>query len=175
MTAMDHCTARAGSFRLAVAASQLAGVAPSPPGLLWPPGPGGYMGLVPAGAGRAVAVLDALTCWQPSVPASESPSPVAASVPSRERPPYLLVLSGGALALAVDAYALGTHSVQPAPAVLTDRGVHALASLEDGYAVVLDMARLVASLNESPPLGRHDPPGGREEESAQATRPTANV
>ena|SRR5579883_2393837 len=165
MMEMDLCMARAGSFRLAVAASQLAGVAPSPPDLLWPPRPDGFMGLASAGAGRDVAVLDALTCWRPSEPAGDSPLPVEAS--GRTRPPYLLVLSGGALALAIDAYALGPRPVQPAPAVLAHRGVHALAPVEDGYAVVLDMARLVAMMNGALDRVRHKHPGGREDEAAQ--------
>lgn len=149
MTEMDLCVARAGPFHLAVAASQLAGVAPCPAYLAWPPSPEGFMGLAPAGAGRDVAVIDPLTCWQAGAPQGDAATPDSSG--GRERPGYVLVLAGGVLALAVDAYALTPCPVQPAPAVLASRGIHALTPTEHGYAVVLDMARVAGAAG--PPVG----------------------
>jgi hypothetical protein len=152
MTAMDLFVAQVGGSTLAFAADQIAGVAPCPAGLAWPPSPDGVLGWVAGAWGEdGICVVDPLTRWQ-----ATGPSPLhgaaGGSGACRARPPCLLVLAGGTLALAVDSYALGTRPVQPASSVLRQRGVYALTATDDGYAIVLDMARLLAAT--PPPMTR---------------------
>lgn len=136
MTTMELFLVRAGSLRLAVAASQVARVEPCPPGLNWPPSPDGVMGWAPLGHdARAACVVDAATRWR----TDETPTIDG----QREKPATALVLAGGALALAVDGYDLASRPVYAGPAVLQVRGVHALTPQGDGFAIVLDMSRIV--------------------------------
>lgn len=141
MSAMDLFVSRAGPYRLAFAASQVARVAPCQPGVTWPPPADGVLGWTYAPAAPPLCIVDPVTLWHAAQPDGGQPAGTA----TRQPPPYLLVLHGETLALAVDSHTLGAYEVQQAPAVLRRRGVHALIPQDGGYAIVLDMSRIAQS------------------------------
>jgi hypothetical protein len=145
MTTMDLFVAQAGRSTLAFAVDQIAGVAPCPPDLAWPPPPGGVLGWVQGAWGKeGLCVVDPVTRWDAARPGALH-GVAGSAAGHRPRPPYLLILASGTLALAVDRYVLSTRPVHPASSVLHARGVYALTPTDDGYALVLDLSRLVAA------------------------------
>lgn len=141
MSAMDLFMTRAGPYGLAFAASQVARVAPCQPGVTWPPPADGVLGWAAAAAAPPLCIVDPVTRWHATQPGGGQPAGTAV----RRPPPYLLVLHGETLALAVDSHTLGAYQVHRAPAVLRRRGVHALIPQDEGYAIVLDMSRIALS------------------------------
>jgi len=147
VTTMDLCFVRASDCTLAFSVSQVAGVAPFPSSLSWPPSADGSLGWVAAAGGGAgqdegrtgMQVVDPVIYWRMAAGTGGAPDRV------RERPPFVVVMQGRALALAVDAYRFGSEAIVPVSTVLRARGVYALASIDGDYAVVYDMARLVST------------------------------
>jgi hypothetical protein len=144
MIPMDLCIVRAGGCTLAFSVSQVAGVAPFPARLPWPPPADGSLGWVAVtGAdGRqddsrtGMQVVDPVTYWQMAVGTDDAPDR------GQDRPLFVVVLQGHTVALAVDSYRFGPEAIVPASGVLRGRGVYALAAIDGDYTIVYDMARL---------------------------------
>jgi hypothetical protein len=140
--AMDLCFARASDCTLALSVSQVAGVAPFPASLPWPTPADGSLGWVAPTGGDSgqsgdrtgIHVVDPVTYWRMTGLTSE------ALERRRERPSFVVVIQGRALALAVDAYSFGSRAVYPVSPVLQKRGIYALAPIGGDYAIVFDMA-----------------------------------
>ncbi len=145
--AADLILAGIGPWTVAFASVQVAGVTIYPSRLPWPCGPDGRLGALPApGRTAEVPVVDLPTCLERrNATGARLPTGSDPGSP-RTRPRFLIIVTGGVLALPVDHYALGAHPVYATTDVLRGRGVYALTPIGDGYAVVLDLSYLVALL-----------------------------
>jgi hypothetical protein len=81
-------------------------------------------------------VVDPFIYWQMAAGTNDAPDSC------RERPSFVVVLQGHALALAVDAYRFESEAIVPVSPVLRGRGIYALAPIDGNHAIVYDMARL---------------------------------
>lgn len=111
-----------GQYRLAFVQSQIASVEVYPQ---LEPGPGAKPGML--GTYDGLRVVHPSWYW--------------GATRTQQSPRFLLILRSGTHALAIDSYRIERLSVQPAPLVLSSRGlVYGVVGTPDGLTPVLDLA-----------------------------------